>query len=278
MRSTRLFLPGTALLALTIILAACGQAVAIPESPTVPPSVAPSPSDAPSVEPSPSGAPAPTQQPTPTPGPIEVIKHELPMIGRPTSDGVEVRSLPTLDAPLIVGERFGDGGQVQQVPDLRLTTDMIVVVTLGPVFADGESWYEVDAADGGDVYFVDGWVAGRYLSREGDLPESQPTIVDINGVGTGSAASQEVPFHGTPTTVRFAATPMPDRDACEIEVTLIRTDGAVVNVATESLTEPMVAELSSNDLSSLFQEEAGRVTLQVRTDCTYAATLFLPPV
>lgn len=278
MRSTRFF-AGAALLALTIILAACGQAVAVPASPTPSATTAPSASDAPSVEPSPTDAPIPTEEPTPTPGPIEVIVHELPMIGRPTTDGVDVRTLPSLDAPLITGEIFGDGGQVQQVPELRLTTDMLVVATLGPLFADGESWYEVSAADGGDVYFSGGWVAGRYLSREGDLPEGQPIIVDINGVGSGTAASQEVPFHGTPTTVRFAATPMPDRDACEIEVTLIRTDGAAVNVATESsLTEPMVAQLSANELSSLFQEEAGRVTLQVRTDCSYAATLTLPPV
>lgn len=278
MRSTRLFLPGAALLALTTVLAACGQAVADPGSPTVPPSAAPSPSDTPSVEPSPSGPPAPTQQPTPTPSPTptEVIEHELPMIGRPTTDGVDVRILPDLDAPLMVGELFGDGGQVQQVPDLRVSTDNLVVVTLGPVYADGESWYELSAADGEEVWFSGGWVPGQYLSREGELPE--PIIVDIYGLGSGTAASQEVPFHGTPTTVRFAATPMPDRDACEIEVTLIRTDGTAVNVATESLTESMVAELSSAQLSSLFQEEAGKVTLQVRTDCSYAATLTLPAV
>ena len=272
MRSARFIAPA-AFLGLSIILAACGQATAVPQSPSVPASPAvPSPSD----EPSPSVAPLPTEQPTPTPGPIEVVEHDLPMIGRGTTDGVDIRTLPSLDAPLITGELFGNGGQVTQVPDHRLTTDMLVVVALGPVYADGESWYEVSAADGEEVYFYGGWVPGRYLSREGDL--IQPIIVDIYGIGSGTAASYELPLHGTPTTVRFAATPMPDRDACEIEVTLIRTDGTAVNVATESVTEPMVAQLSATELSSLFQEEAGRVTLQVRTDCSYAATLILPPV
>lgn len=269
MRSTRFFAPGAALLGLTIILAACADGVAAPEPPTPSPTPALSPSDGPS----PSAAPIPTQQPSPDP--LDVVEHELPMIARSTTDGVDVRTLPSLDAPLIAGERLSDG---TQVPDIRLTTDMSVIAILGPVFADGESWYEVYAADGGDVYFSGGWVAGRELSREGDMPEGGPIIVDIYGLGSGTAASYELPLHGTPTTVRFAATPMPDRDECEIEVTLIRTDGAAVNVATESVTEPMVAQLAADQLSSLFQEEAGTVTLQVRTDCSYAAALTLPPV
>ena len=264
MRSTRFFAAAAAVLGLTIILAACGQAPADPASPTPSPTVAPSPSDTPSV------APTPTQQPSPDA--IEVVEHELPMTARVTTDGVDVRTLPSLDAPLMTGDRAG-----APVQDLRLTADMLVLATMGPIFVDGESWYEVRAADGQDVYFAGGWVAGRYLSREGDLPEGQPIIVDIYGLGSGTAAEEDV-LHGTPTTVRFAAAPMPDRDACEIEVTLIRTDGANVNVATEQVTEPMVAELSANQLSSLFQEEAGTVTLQVRTDCSYAATLTLPPV
>ena len=100
----------------------------------------------------------------------------------------------------------------------------------------------------------------------------------IHGLGSGTAASADVPLNGTPVTVGFAGTPMPDDDACELEVTLIRTDGTAVNVATESLTGPMAGELGANELSSLFQEEPGQVTLQVRTDCSFAASITMPPL
>ena len=264
MRSTRFFAPGAALLGLAIILAACGQAPAVPASPTPSPTVAPSPSDTPSV------APTPTQQPSPDP--IEVVEHELPMIGRSTADGVEVHTLPSADAPLLIGEAFPDMNRVE----VRLAADELVAVSLGPVFFDGASWYQVASVDGGDKAFAFGWVSTEFLVRESDVPATSPQVVTIHGLGSGTAVSAPV-LMGTPITVDVAAAPMPDRDSCEIDVTLIRSDGLGVNVATQTVTSPDAFQLSANELSSLFQQEAGEVTLQIETDCSYAASLTQPP-
>lgn len=276
MRYSRTLAPALASLALIIVLAACGQATANPPSPIPSASGTPTPTATPSIEPTVSPAPTASSSvalsPTPAPGPIEVIEHELPMVARSTDDGVNVRTLPSLDAPLISGERF----DLTTVPNVRLNAGDLVIARMGPVFADSESWYEVGAADGSEVYWEFGWVAGRYLVRESDVPSHSPIIVGVHGLGSGSSASTQV-IVGTPATVRFAAAPMPDADACEIDVTLIRTDGLAVNVATESIDGPKVAQLSSNELSSLFQEEAGTITLEVETNCSYAATLTVPP-
>lgn len=261
MRLSRTFAPAVAALGLVVLLAACGQA-ADPTPTTLPPSTTPDPTPSPSGEPS----------VEPSPSPIEVVEHDLPMIGRATADEVEVHALPGAEAPLLIGERFSDGSMVE----IRLAADQLVKVSLGPVVVDGTSWYEIRATDGGDVYFEGGWVPGEVLAREGDLPASDPQVVVIYGLGSGTAVNVDV-LAGTPTTVRFAAAPMADRDECEIEVTLIRTDGLGVNVATETLTEARVAQLAANDLSSLFMEEEGTATLQVRTDCNYAAALLQPP-
>jgi hypothetical protein len=263
MRSTRFFAPGAALLGLTIILAACGQAPAVPASPSPSPTVAPSPSD------EPSAAPTPTQQPSP--GPIEVIEFELPMIGRSTTDDVEVHTLPSADAPLLIGEAFPDMNRVE----VRLAADELVAVSLGPVFHDGTSWYQVASVDGGDKAFAFGWVSAEFLVHESDVPDGSPQVVTVHGLGSGTDVSARVP-RGTPLTVELGAAPMPDSD-CELDVTLIRSDGLGVNVATESLTGPYAFQLSANELPSLFQEEAGDVTLQVETDCSYAASLTQPP-
>lgn len=263
MRSTRFFAPGAALLGLTIILAACGQAAGDSPSPTQSTTAAPSPSDPPS-------APTPTQQPSP--GPIEVVEHELPMIGRSTADGVEVHTLPGADSPLLIGEAFPDMNRVE----IRLAADELVAVSLGPVFYDGMSWYQVSSVDGGNQAFAFGWVSAEFLDRESDVPVSSPQVVTIHGLGNGTAVSAPVP-RGTPLTVELGAAPMPDSDSCELDVILIRSDGLGVNVATESLAGPYAFQLSANELPSLFQEEAGEVTLQVETDCSYAASLTQPP-
>lgn len=264
MRSTRFFTPGAAFLGLTIILAACGQAAGDSPSPTQSPTAAPSPSDPPSAPPTPS------QQPSP--GPIEVIEFELPMIARSTTDGVEVHTLPGADAPLLMGEAFPDMNRVE----IRLAADELVAVSLGPVFFDGTSWYQVSSVDGGNQAFAFGWVSAEYLVRDSDVPEGSPQVVTVHGLGSGTDVSASVP-RGTPLTVELGAAPMPDSDSCELDATLIRSDGLGVNVATESLTGPYAFQLSANELSSLFQEEAGDVTLQVETDCSYAASVTQPP-
>jgi hypothetical protein len=270
MRSIRFTAPGAALLGLTIILAACGQAVAHPASPTPAPTAAPTPTDAPPTEPT--VAPTPGESASPTPAPIEVIEHELPMIARSTADGVEVHTLPSADAPLLMGERFPDMSWIE----IRLEADELVAVSLGPVYVDGTSWYQVSATDGGSRAYAYGWAPAEVLVREGDAPASGPQAVGVHGLGNGTAVNATI-AHGTPLTVDVAAAPMPDRDSCEIEVTLVRTDGLGVNVATESLTGPYAFQLSANELSSLFMEEAGTATLQIKTNCSYAASLTYPP-
>ena len=267
MRLNRSIAPASVSLALAVLLAACAQA-ADPTPPTSPtPSTPP-----PSASPSPTASPSADPSVAPSPSPIEVVDHELPMVGRSTDAGVEVHELPSADSPLLMGDRFSDMARVE----ILLEADQLVEVTLGPLLVDGTSWYEIRATDGGDVYFEGGWVSGEFLEREGELPATDAQVVVIHGFGSGTAVNAEIPA-GTPTTVRFAAAPMANRDECEIEVTLTRTDGLAVNVATENLTEARVAQLAADQLSSLFMEEAGRATLQVRTDCNYSAALITPP-
>ena len=276
MHPIRSIAPGAVLLVLAIVLAACGQVAANPPTATPAPTPTAVPSEEPAVDPTPMPTVAPTAppatpDPTPVPTPAPAVAFDLPMMARSTADGVNVRSLPSIDAPLITGETF----DLSSVRDVRLTSGELVFVTMGPVMADGIAWYEVSAADGGDLYWHDGWVASEYLVRHGDVPSYNPVVVDLHGVGSGSAASAEVTL-GTPLTARFAATPMDGRDSCEIEVTVIGTDGLALNVATESLSGPKVAQKSASELPSLWQEDAGAVTIQVKTDCSFAASLIMP--
>jgi hypothetical protein len=274
MRLTRFLSLGAVLLALTIVLAACAVAADDPASSSPPPSSAPSPTDTPSGEPSPSEMPSPTEQPSPDP--IEVVEFELPMIARATADGIEVHTVPGADAPLLMGEQFPDMNRVEVV----LAADELVAVSLGPVYFEGTSWYQVSAVDGGDRAFAYGWVPAESIARESDTPDGGPQVVTVHGLGTGTDVSAPVPA-GTPVTVDFAAAPMPDSDSCELDVTVIRTDGLAVNVATQTITEPVAfqfaASIEGGGMQGLFQEEAGDVSLQVETDCSFAGSLTQPP-
>lgn len=263
MRCIRSLAPGAIVLALTIVLAACTQAA----SPTPSPSPAASPTDSPTPSDSPSDEPIAT----PSPSEPDVIEHELPMIGRSTDDGVEVRTEPSLDAPILMGDSFTDLGTMIEI---FLDADDLVMVTMGPVFAEGESWYEVNSVDGDDRNFAFGWVPGRYLTSDGEATIGY-VLVDINGQGEGDSATADV-TRGTPVGLRFAALPMPDAEECDIDVTLVRTDGTAVNIATDTLDDILIAELIPSQLPSLFQEEAGTVTLEVETDCSFAATMTMP--
>ena len=268
MRSIRSFAPAVASLGLVVLLAACAQSTSDPVSPS--PSAPPAtPSAPPSADPSP----APTTDPSPSP--IEVIEYELPMIGRATEDGVEVHSLPSADSPLLTGERFPDMERVEIV----LAADELVAVALGPLFSDGTSWYQVSSVDGGPTAFAFGWVSAEYLSRETDAPDAGPQVATAHGLGSGGEISADVQM-GTPITVDVATAPTEDQESCELDVTLIRTDGLGVNVATQTVTEPDAfqfgASIDYGGLQSLFQEEAGTVTLQVETDCSWAASLSYP--
>jgi hypothetical protein len=263
MRITRSLVPGAVLVGLVLLLAAC-QAGAGPSSPDQP-SASPAPTEQPSVVPT---------EPTSSPTPPQVLEHEVPMLGRSTADGVDVHTLPSADAPLISGERYADGSTV---PDIRLATEQEVVVSMGPLVLGEESWYEIRATDGGETYWEGGWVTGESLERAGDAPGFPPLFLSVHGVGSGTSANLEV-AGGTPITVRFAAAPLPDSHGCDIDVTLIGTDGVGVEIATEHLTEPKVGQMagSMEEPSSLFQEEAGEVTLEVQTDCSFAAMVLAP--
>lgn len=263
MRYIRSLAPGALVLALTITLAACTQAASPTPSPEPIPTGKPAPSDAPSDEPSQS----------PTPSEPEVIVHELPMIGRVTDDGVAVLVAPTFVAQPLSGERFTDPG-TPEIAEVVLDADDLVVVTMGPLLNDGESWYEVASIDGDELVFAFGWIPGRYLESD-DEAELGFILVDINGQGEGASEGVDT-IGGHPLSVRFAAAPMPDADSCELDVTLVRTDGTAVNVATETVIHVMVVEVTSQQLSSLFQEAAGTVTLEVETDCSFAATMSMP--
>lgn len=280
MRYVRHLAPAAMGLALITILTACGQVSANP--PSVAPTDAPTPSPTaePSVEPTaepmpttaPSVAPTPKPTATPAPTPIQVVAHDLPMVGRATVDGVNVRTLPSLHAPLISGEAH----DLSKVPNIRLAKGDEVFVTLGPVFADGHSWYMVSQTDYGEVYFEGGWVAGEYLARVSDVPVYNPIVVDMHGIGAGTTGSAEVPA-GSPLTIDLAATPMPGVEACEIGVTLVRTDGAEVEIAAWSLTDARVLRMQGFEYPDLFQAAAGTATLHVETtDCSFAASITMP--
>lgn len=136
-----------------------------------------------------------------------------------------------------------------------------------------ESWLDGDAERMGRCLHP---ALAKRESIEAD-PSAETMTRDqmIQATSEGHGRKYERPY-GTPVSVRFAALPMPDADECELEVTLIKTDGSAVNVATESLTDIMIVEVTPSELSSLFQEEAGTVTLEVETDCSFAATMTMP--
>lgn len=257
-------LPTMVGLALALTLAACGTVGAVP---------APSNSDAPTPSPSPEPSPTPTVSPTPAPTgtPIAPVTFDLPRVAVATSDDVSVHTLPRINAPLVTGERTID---LSPVPNVHLQSGDRVFVTLGPVVADGHSWYEV-ALLATDVRWKFGWVSADYLKPIDELISYNQYPITFHGLGRGAAADTDVTF-GSAVTVRFAAVPMPDADSCHIEVTLVRSDGTPVNVATETVTSAIATQLTSTDLPSLYQEEDGIITLDVETDCSFAALVAIP--
>lgn len=276
MRFIHTLAPRAAALTLIIILAACTQATGDLPSPSVvatpdaSPS-APAPSESASEEPSESPGESPADSPSPSDQPI--VEHELPMIGRVLTDDVEVRTHPMADAPLVVGESFTGG---DAMPEVILATGDLVVVTMGPLVNDGESWYEVASVDAGDPVFAFGWINGEAIEPDSDVPQPGPVIETIHGQGDGDAVTTDV-IVGTPVSVRYAAIPMAGDDECDIEVTVTNTDGTVVEVVTETLTEIRMEAVSPFQFPALFQNEAGTVTLEVDTDCSFAASLSTPP-
>ena len=268
MRLFRSIAPTAASLSLAIVLVACAPAAVDEPSPSAPAPTAPEQSESPTA--------SPTPDESPSQSPDDVVEFELPMIGRSTDDGVDVYARPSFDAPILIGQEFPDMNDVE----ISLKADELVSVTLGPLVSDGTSWYRVEAVDGGRTAFAFGWVPAESLARESDPPEGRPQIVTTHGQGSDGEISMDVPM-GTPVTVDVGYAPMSGDDSCDLDVTLIRTDGGGVNVATQTVTEAdsfqFGASIDYGGLQSLFQEEAGTVTLQVETDCSFAASLSQPP-
>lgn len=288
MNITRTAAPIAALLAVSVALAACAQVAANPEpsdtptptpvaspssdptpKPTPKPVKTPAPTPAASEAPAASDDPKPTPKPVTQPGPIQVIKHPIPMLGRSLADAVNVRARPDVQAELVQILRDG------RMLDVRLGKDQLVRVNYGPVLADGESWYHVQSFDHVPLPFAGGWVAGRFLARERSV-ESYPIVASVHALGEGASVDADVPAAAS-LIVEFAAAPLPGSASCDINVTLIDTERFSVQVANfRDVTDPIVAAIPSYEVADLYQEVAGRVTLQVDTDCSFAAVVLNP--
>jgi hypothetical protein len=183
---------------------------------------------------------------------------------------VAVRTLPDLEAPLVSGERTSDGAQAAAV---RLNEGDTILVTLGPVYTDGHSWYRARSNEA-DVRWNDGWVSGEFLTQE-DVVPAYHVVVSMYGLGISRSGTAQVEASAA-LSVSFAATPMPNADSCVVDVTLVRTDGTPVNVGTDTVTGPEVVDFAAEEMPPLYQEQAGTVTLTVESDCSYAATVSQP--
>ena len=263
----------------TLILSACSTAVggapspSSPASPVAPPSTpvaSPEPT-APATPPAP-GAPADSPAPTPTPEPVVVVRIGTGTIARVTADGVAVRVLPGLDHPLIHGYHFVDGTDVEEV---LLDAGDRVAVIWGPVLVDGHTWYSVMHVETAEpIIFGEGWISADFLAEEGPMPQPR-TVLTADGLGSGRAVSGEVTDF-SPLYVNVVAAPMPGDASCETEVVLIRTDGVAVTIGASEVTEPTHFFSSPLEDDALFQAAAGKVTLQVRSDCTWAGMAWVP--
>lgn len=263
-----------------VLLSACSATVGGQVSPSAPAT----PTDAPSVAPSPTAtpeptAPAPTQpaspeSPTPLPAPTEtpvgVVRITTGVHATVTTDGAPVRQRPGVDQPLVVGYDTAGG----QAPEVRLDAGQTVGVIWGPVLADGRTWYSVIPGDTGTLTFAEGWITADDIAA-GDLEVSNPAVLTSDGLGSGAAESGDVPaFAGL--YVNVLAVPMPGDASCEAEVVLIGTDGEHVSIGASEVTEATQFFSSPLENSALLQEQAGTVTLQVRSDCSWAGMAFVP--
>lgn len=279
--STRFTAPVVTAVVLSVLLAACGQVNANPdpsETPKPTPVATPStdPTPKPTVKPVATPAPAPekpvaTPMPTPvaTPTPIKLVEHRVPMIARSTADRVNVRERPDLDAAIY---RWDTGDKVYEV---RLAAGQVVEVITGPFYADGESWYQIQAADDRYPGFGKAWVAGRFLEKIDDHVYAG-LVASFTGLGTNGSAAAGVPAW-SPLTVEFAAAPMPGDASCTIELELTDTKGRIVGLGSFSAEGTIVGTIGSADVAELYQETSGGVAVQVTTDCSSHVVLMNYP-
>jgi hypothetical protein len=188
------------------------------------------------------------------------------MVGRVTASGVAVRELPDLDAPLVTGSSATD--EHEQFPNLRLDAGDKVIVDLGPVYADGLSWYYIRGEGNGPTHFL-GWMAGEFLARDGDYADSTGII---DGYGTGGTLEVEVTASSA-IMVITGVNVVDGDDACQFAADLVRGDGTVVTVANGRVTGPMFGRAAHPDATDLYQPVDGTMTLRVVTDCSFAASM-----
>ena len=254
----------------TLVLSACSTDVGGSPSPSALPTPDASPST-PIASPEPTAPATPTDSPPPTPEPVVVVRIDTGTIARITADGVAVRVLPGTAQPFIHGYDF-EGADIGEV---RLDTDDRVAVIWGPVLADGHTWYSVRHVETAEpMIFDEGWVAADFLAEDGRMPLAW-TVLTADGHGSGQAVSGEV-TDVSPLYVNVVASPMPGDDGCEAEVVLIGTDGLAVTIGTSEVTEATRFFGSPLENGALYQEAAGTVTLQVRSDCSWAGMAFVP--
>ena len=268
-----------AILLLAVMLAACSTAVGNDPSPSLPaspgesdpgePTPSPMPSEAPSEAPSHTPTPA-TPDPTaaPTEQPIEVVRLEMPVIARVTADAVAVSVLPGLDQPLI--QASGPDGKT--IAALRLSEGASVSVAWGPVFVDGHSWYAIQPGVD-DVTWGEGWIAADFLVEE--VAVGLYPLIRADGLGAGGAVSTHVTERSAVNATAIV-TPMPGAESCEAELVVIGTDGEATTVGSQTVTETLRFFGSPLENSDLYQETAGEITLQMLTDCSWAAIAFVP--
>jgi hypothetical protein len=261
----------------TSVLAACSTAVggapspSAPASPVAPPSI-PVASPQPTAPATPTAPVAPSDAPTPTPEPVVVVRIGTGTIARVTADGVAVRVLPGLDHPLIHGYHFVDGTDVEEV---RLDAGDRVSVIWGPVLVDGHTWYSVMHVETAEpIIFDEGWISADFLAEEGPMPQPR-TVLTADGLGSGKAVSGEVTDF-SPLYVNVVAAPMPGDVSCEAEVILIGTDGVAITIGSSEVTESTHFFSSPLENDALFQDAAGKVVLQVRSDCSWAGMAWIP--
>jgi hypothetical protein len=272
------------ILALSVVLAACGQTSADQPSSDPVPSVPPvaSPSEQPTEVPAtPAVTPSPSERPSDQPGQVPatpiatptpvVVEHEIPMIGRVNRDGVAVRTLPDLESGLVDGNDPDD----RIVEKIRLRIGDEVLVVNGPIFADGYSWYEVVAGATGPAQYFRGFVAGEFLTRIAG-EQGFNAVATVDGQGFHASASGWVHAY-SPLVVFHGVTPMDGEASCTFELTIVDTAGERIEIVPErEVREAMIGQVAAPNVEALYMESEGYVTVDVMSDCSFAVMVNVP--
>ncbi len=262
-------------LLLATIVAGCARAAGTEPSatpiaqPSNPAPATPQPTEEPAEQPTPEPA-QPSVAPQPTDEPITVIRFDPRTVAGVNADGVALRVLPGLEQPLVIGYDFATGG----APAVRLSDGDTVMILWGPVLVDGHTWYATKSADAGTLTWDVGWIAADFLVDTGTTVE-YPLVATADGLGSGKAVTGTVTAFA-PLYVNAVVSPMSGDDSCTAEVVVVGTDGTVVEIGSGTVTETTQFFSSPLENSDLTQEDAGTITLQVRTDCAWAAMAFEP--